>query len=160
MTSKRLVALLCVGMAAGLLSLTTRWVTFHPASGGPVAFTEWGGSRLGNPDPAIIVMGYDGRVFVPVRARLWWMVSMSIGVAALRLVQLQEQSTAGSALLKCFAVIGAIWMTLVFLLMLVGNRDNLGIGGFLALICAALTVVGSFRKPDPEWLQSSGDRFD
>ncbi len=144
MTPKQLTGLLLAGVLAGIISLPTTWVTFHPAKGGPVSFVDWIGFTLG--DPTITVTGFTGHTFIPCDVPLWVIVSISIGAAALRLMQLQNSSTFALPMVKGIAMIGAIWVTVVFLLMLVGERDSVGIGGFLALICAAISVVGSYHQ--------------
>lgn len=152
MNRRRSLALLWIGLGSGILSLPATWVTFRPARGSPYSFLPWFSSILG--DPIISVTGFSARAFFPFEAPLWVVVILSIGASALRLIQLCYSTTAGLNAVKGVAVIGAIWLMLVLAMMFVGERESLGIGGFLAMICAAVSIVGACIDAD----DSSRDR--
>ena len=163
MNRRRSLALLWIGLGSGILSLPATWVTFRPARGGPYTFLPWFSSTLG--DPTITVTGFAARTFFPFEAPLWVVVIFSIGASAIRLSQICCSTTAGLNAVKGVAVIGAIWLLLVFAMMFVGERESLGIGGFLAMMCAAISVVGACVDPDDslagtstQWESAAGTR--
>jgi hypothetical protein len=84
-------------------------------------------------------------VYAPVEAPLWLIISLPIGISAIKMIQLQRASTIALGLQKCFAVIAATWLTIIVLLMLYGGLNGVGLGALWALISAVCSVIGSFQ---------------